>query len=409
MSLFQRKGTAAGDTGSEEEPAALVAALRTLAVAEVERRGLLLYLSRLPREMTKRHHLRLVRTAVEPLMGADRARIFRLLDENLVLLWRGDGAQFLHQTMAALELLVADFGDDEAGQAVEVENIVTPLELPRDSPLVLQAIEDSVPRDEATLLRKRTQAAPPLMPLTAAALDLLERSLVQSDVGSFARRSPICSVADNRAMRLKWEKRYLSIPELTRLLIPDYSPTADPWLFRRLSRTLERRMLVLLSDADELRLVRPFLLNLNVSGILSPEFLKFDSVVPSHLRGELVLAVQPADVLSDPASFCFARNFAHERGYRLLLRAVSAELVGVFPRASVGVDLLQLRWSPEMAGVTAAMLAEAAGDPKDVVLAGVDDIDALNWGLDNRIGFFKGRLIHPSVGGSHSGSRPSRP
>jgi hypothetical protein len=419
MSLFPRTrspGVHAGshahdtgsDTGQEEEPAALVAALRTVAIAEVERRGLLLHLNRLPVEMTKPHHMRLIRTAVEPMMGADRARIFRLLDDNLVLLWRGEGTPFLRQTLDALEVLFADFGDDESGEALVMADIVTMLEVPRDSPLVLRAIHDSIPRGERAA-RKRAAAPPPLLPLTASALDLLERSLVQADVGRFARRTPICRVAENRAMRLQWEKRYLSISELTNCLIPDYSPNIDPWLYRRLTRTLERRMLVLLSDPDELRLVRPFLLNLNVSSILSPEFLKFDGVVPNHLRGALILAVQPADLLSDPASFCFARNFAHERGYRLLLHGLSADLVPVFPKSRIGVDMLQLRWSPEVAGLTAQVLADAAGDPQNVVLGGVDDIDALEWGIENAIGFFQGRLIHPSVPDPIPRPRPSRP
>jgi hypothetical protein len=133
--------------------------------------------------------------------------------------------------------------------------------------------------------------------------------------------------------------------------------------------------------------------------------------VPNHLRGSLILAVQPADLLSDPASFCFARNFAHERGYRVLLHGLSAELVTVFPKSRIGIDMLQLRWSPEVAGLSAQLLAEAAGDPKNIVLGGVDDIDALDWGIDNHIGFFQGLLIQPSVPDPipPPRPRPSRP
>ena len=130
------------------------------------------------------------------------------------------------------------------------------------------------------------------------------------------------------------------------MLAPERDLRADRWLFRRLTRTLDRRMLALLAVPGEVRAAGPFGLDLNVASILSPTFLRFDAGLPAALRGQLVLDLSPADVIADPASFLFARDFARARGYRLLLRGITAGLLDAFPLRRTGLDLLQLRWSP---------------------------------------------------------------
>ncbi len=73
--------------------------LRTLArgcvVAGITRQALLVRLSRLPDKLKRPHHLRLARSALDPLTFADRARLFRLPNEDLAVVWRGEAAEAL--------------------------------------------------------------------------------------------------------------------------------------------------------------------------------------------------------------------------------------------------------------------------------------------------------------------------
>ncbi len=80
----------------------------------------------------------------------------------------------------------------------------------------------------------------------------------------FARRVPVCRAGPD-GMALAWEHRFLSDAELFETMLPDRAPRADPWLFRRLTRALDRRMLALLSAADELRGAAPFSSTWNVA------------------------------------------------------------------------------------------------------------------------------------------------
>jgi hypothetical protein len=187
---------------------------------------------------------------------------------------------------------------------------------------------------------------------------------------------------------VRWEKRFLSVAELAAELAPGHDPRGDPWLFRRLTRTLDQRMLALLSSRGELRGAGPFAINLNVASILSPGFLRFDAALPPLLRGHVVLDVALADTLADPPAFRFARDFARARGYRVLLRGIADAFVEALIPAGCAVDYLQLRWSPALAA-----RARLPFDPACVVLGRCDDATAVAEGRRLGIGLFQGAAV----------------
>jgi hypothetical protein len=314
--------------------------------------------------MTRPHHLRLVRGALNELLMAERAQLFRLSRDpacDLVVVWRAATDLVVRECLATLRELFSGAVLSPLPQGGQSE-LVELLELPRDTAVLLWAID-------------AVRAPPPPPPPVV-------------DVSRFARRRDVCALEPNARFALRWEKRFLSVAELFATLAPDRAAQADPWLFRRLTRTLDHRMLSLLSATGELRDAGPFGLNLNVASILAPEFLRFDAALPLALRGRVVLDLMPADVLADPAAFLFARDFAHARGYRLLLRAVT-ELLDVLPLALSGLDLLQLRWSPALEQVSAL-----PSDPQRIVLAHADRPEAIAWGRARGILLYAGALVY---------------
>ena len=206
------------------------------------------------------------------------------------------------------------------------------------------------------------------------------------------RRRPVCTPGPDGSFHLCWEKRALAIAELEAALAPGRSSRADPWLFRRLTRTLERRMLAMLAAPGELAGAAPFALDLNVAGILGPEFLRFDAALPAALRGRIVLDLRAPDILADLGAFRFARDFAQARGYRLLLHGSVPDLLDAVPPSRLGVDLLHLRWSRALAGDDGARLGI---EPARVVLAGVDGPEAIAWGRRVGVSRFAGPAVVP--------------
>ncbi len=199
--------------------------------------------------------------------------------------WRGEAEAALLDVVDALDHLLTTrrLGADAA-------DLVFLYDLPDSGDLLLE----HVGRMRRTGPRRR-DAADAARP---GSLMLLEA------MPGAGRRRPVRPAAVGLAPRrptrsLAWEERTLSLAELAAELLPGYDLAADPWLFRRLTRTLDRRMLALLASPGELAAARPFALDLNVASLLGPEFLRFDAALPPALRGRVVLALSPADVVAD--------------------------------------------------------------------------------------------------------------
>jgi hypothetical protein len=358
----------------------LIELVRDTGRTGVARRALLVRLSSLPEDRTRPHHLRLARDALTPLVGADRARLFQLPNADITVVWRGEAAGLLEPSVQAVHHL---FADDESG-FLQTDALTVLLDLPQDAALLLHAAK-------ASLLPTEPPKPPPrpAKPLDPATLALLETALAQASVDRFIRRQEIC-LRTEQGFRLAWERRRLSVAELAETMVPEHDPRADPWLFRRLTRTLDRRMLSLMCKPEELHTAAPFSLDLNVAGILAPEFLRFDAVLPAVLRGQVVLNLRAEDILVDPAAFIFARDFAHARGYRLLLAVGDVGQLALLPLRRLGLDLLALPWSAELA---APDIADLLPEPSTLVLGRADTIEALAWGKAHAVRLYQGALV----------------
>ena len=365
-----------GATAGAEAARQLESLIHQAIATSTARQALWLKLSNLPRALVQPHHLRLAVEALEPLTGADRARLFVLPNDDAAIVWRGPAPAALDEVRARLRTLFAD--------GAIAAPIARHLALPEQAGVLLAAVAAS----------RRPPAAPrppaPQTPLDPADLTALEAALAGADLSRFARRRAVCAPTAGHSLVLAWEMRLFSLAELAETLAPDRDLKAAPWLFRRLTRTLDLRMMALLCAPQELHDAGPFGLALNIASILSPIFLRFDAALPARLRGQVVIALRPEDVLADPPAFLFARDFAQARGYRLLLSGITPAIAGAFPPVTTGIDHLQLTWHPDLAATTLAALGLPASH---TVLGGVDSVAALDWGRDQGVALVTGPLV----------------
>lgn len=382
-SLHKRPPQPTDPTVGRMEALRLAGLVRECTVAGIPRRACVVNLSRLPPERTRPHHLRLACAALEPLANADRAHMFNLPSTDLVVIWRGPAEIAVARSRSA----VAELFSDENGH--EAPGLWEELDLPQSAGRLL---------DLADAQGKAADASPEPphgeTRMDVASLATLESGLIHADVSRFARRRQFCALQADGSFLLCWERRFLSVDELCASMAPDCAPQADLWLFRRLTRTLDQRMLALLAAADELKGAGPFSISLNIGSILSPEFLRFDTALPAALREQVMIDLLPADILADPAAFLFARDFVRARGYRMQLLNMDSELLPLFPRHNVGVDLLQIRWSDDLADLH---LAPWRDDIGAFVLSHANSPLAMDWGRSQGISLYQGRTATPGV------------
>lgn len=362
---------------ARQDALGLMALAAESVASATQRSALVLQLSLLPESMARPHHRRLAHEALLPLLDADRARLFRLPNGDLAVVWRQAEDGVLEGCLAGLRHLFAG--------AMAPDYLLELLTLPADSGKLRRLAEDGMAR----FAQAAPAAAEPLTPLDPATLAALETALSQAGMARFMRRKPVCALQGVGFAR-RWEHRHVDVAELGETMVPGRDLQADPWLFRRLQGAFDRRVLALLAAAGELGDAGPFSLSLNVSSLLGPEFLRFDTALPSRLRGEVIVAIRPATLLADPAGFFFGRDFLRSRGYRVALGSISGAQMAIFDRASLGLDLVFQRFSASMPRFSASI-----GDPERVVLCDADTPEALEWGKMRGILQYQGRMALP--------------
>lgn len=320
-----------------DSPTALADLLRKMALSGTQRRALLLHTDRLPPALARPHHQRLARDAIAGLASADRAQHFELSRGRVVIVWRHRGGRELDTALAALEHLLTDL---PRGQVFPPGQLVTLYDLPEQAEWLLDEI-----CDKGGAAHGAPEAA---LPLDLTALVRLEQSLGQAEISRFIRWRPVFRLSGGTSAPV-WEERYIAAHEIAEDLCPGYRLKANPWLFNRLTRSFDRRMLAILSAPQDLRDSGPFALNVNLATILAPEFLRFDAALPLALRGAVALNLTAADILADPPTFAFARNFVRTRGYKLLLRRASPTLLSLFDVGAAELDFVHVALTPELA------------------------------------------------------------
>jgi hypothetical protein len=341
--------------------------LQKTELAGTQRRALLLHTDRLPHALAKPQHQRLARAAIAGLTHADRAQEFELTRGRIAIVWRERGGRELETAMGAIGHLLADLPDS---QAMPLGQLASVYDLPEQAEWLLDELRPESPHGPA-------DGSGPTRPLDIATLARLEQTLAQADISRFIRWRPIRRLA-GAAPVTAWEERYVAAHDVAATLCPDRRIKADAWLFRRLTRSFDRRMLAALSGAQELRDSGPFALNLNVSTLLGPEFVRFDAALPAALRGSVILNLSAPDILSDPSGFIFARNFVSTRGYKLLLRHGSAALLSLFDIGAAALDYVEIPYTRSLAADpdSARLLLPATVQP---VLTGVTSPQIIEW------------------------------
>lgn len=182
--------------------------------------------------------------------------------------------------------------------------------------------------------------------LTPSLLGRVQKSLSMTDFSSLIRRQSICVVIGKSMPQVLFDEVYVSIADLRDMLLPDVDLTANPWLFLELAGTLDKRVLAHVAQHDDGALVNNFSLNLNVSTILSDEFMSFDDGINTSMRNSIVLEVQLVDIFNDIKAYMLAKTFAQYRGYKICIDGITVDKLKYINRANLGADLLKIIWHP---------------------------------------------------------------
>lgn len=181
-------------------------------------------------------------------------------------------------------------------------------------------------------------------------------------------------------------------------LLPNYNLAADKWLFQRLTRTFDSKLLLALPQRDLIR-NQVISININVETILSRDFDKFIIKFKALNNQPLILEMALFDVISDIQNYYDAREKLTKLGCRISLDAIDVQSLAVMDRSLLAVDFLKINWKsdykkllggPEEEKIISAITAH--GNMR-IILCHCDTEAALKFGKAVGIHMYQGFLI----------------
>ena len=233
-------------------------------------------------------------------------------------------------------------------------------------------------------------------PLTPRLLGRVEQALRRTDVSNMVRRQLVCGVNGDAAPQPVFSELFIATSALRETMMPDVDLAASRWLFHYLTETLDRRMLAMLSKSNDRSINGDISVNLNVSTLLSPEFMQFDDRLIAARRGSIIVELQMNDIFSDLNAFLFARDFVKERGYRICIDGLTHQTIRFINRDKLGADMVKLRWREDLAETEDRDRICRMVKPMDestVILYRCDDQSAVEFGQAIGVSMFQGRHI----------------
>jgi len=393
--------------GQPSEENLLMDYVRSLEQQKGGRKALHVHLSGLRPFNRREHHIRVAAASFEGLATALQGQLFVLKNSDIFLVYLREAehevetkAQRVRYLFSDDPLILGEFKNDSVPFCTWYDVETQFEDLLR---LVQSMVEEETRREAEMRVQMDTRAQLKVKqqrgePLTPEILARVETELVRADLSSLVRSQFTCLITDTGAPKPLFSELFMSIKDLKETLIPGVDLVSNRWLFQHLTQTLDRRMLAMLVKTDNITMSGDISFNLNVSTLLSPEFLNFDYNLTGAQRGAMVVELQKLDIFADLGAYLFAREFVQERGYRICIDGLTYETFPLIDRERLGADLVKLVWHSDMVNRGEDMhqgirsLVKRSGDSR-VVLCRCDDREAIDFGRAVGITLFQGRQV----------------
>lgn len=365
----------------------------------------ILHLSLLRPHNQRPHHMRIFRKMIEPLVERFDASIFQLYDNDIVIIARNAEISDIDHYVLHGKYL---FSDDPlfSGNNPQEDFFCEWFNVEKDYQLFTDRVKEMCRKRLAVSGQVRSVAQHVKagddaqgMVLTPMHMEQLEKAIANADLANMLRRQEACALSPGKPPISVFHEIFFSMAYLAQQVMPGYNVTANKWLFQHLTRTLDQRMLALLVKREYVPILKNASFNLNLSTVLSQEFLNFDAKTNVVDRGSIAIEINHLDIISEPGDFLFCRDFLKKRGYKLVLDGVKHLLLPLMDRRLLGFDYVKIICSPDFADDVLNKRGKELTDAvkrigaDHVVLCRVDTESAVAAAEKLGIRIFQGRII----------------
>lgn len=379
--------------------------LRHLEPRKDAQRGAHIALSRLSPINRRQSHLRLAIEGLSRLAKSGQGQLFQLCNNDLLFFHQASTEAAVKTELARLRIL---FAEDPLLQGVEdAAGFCRVYDLDRDFSSVVKlaraqpvrrrsGIETPALGSEGTRAhqQRREHARQPVPPKFLPKINAI---LARTELSNFIRRHPVVRLAADSRPHSLFNELSVSLQALSEAIVPGLDLAAERNIVRFLTRTLERRILTMLSGQEAQHQRHHVAIPTSLSTLFSETFRAFDAQISMRRRGSIVLKVSLADIISDMDAARFVFRLARHRGYRTLLLADSPPTVPLLTLEGLGIDFVRCDCNASLNGRATPVdqLAEVSRclAPARLVLSGIDSNAALALGLRAGIELFQGAYV----------------
>jgi len=138
--------------------------------------------------------------------------------------------------------------------------------------------------------------------------------------------------------------KYYSLKEINKSVLPDYNIEGDKWLFQRLTKTFDIKMMKTLVEYQSFP--DHFLsINMNVASILTKEFDQFIAKQKQMSEMPIILEKSLFDIMSDLAEYYIAQAKLKSLDCKICICRMDIQSLYVLDRELINVDFLKIRWN----------------------------------------------------------------
>lgn len=236
---------------------------------------------------------------------------------------------------------------------------------------------------------------------TTEMLSKVQKIISVSDFSSFIRRQAVCAIIGKSTPQRVFEEVFVDIEDVRDSLLPGVNIKSNPWLNLALSDTLNKRVLDIISRHDDGDLPGNFSVNINVSSILSDEFIQFDDSINGSMRTTIALELKLEDIFSDMNSYLLARTFAKARGYKICIDGITVDKLNYINRQKLDCDLMKIEWHPSLIDIFSKdehfMDYQNKGERAKIILCNIEDQSAIEAGNNLGINMYQGRYVQRMI------------
>lgn len=350
----QKPGSAPGQTPGQQfvQERALFEYVERIGKDPSSKVAVHMHLSKLQQHRRREHYIRIAADTFENQVKSLGGQIFLLRNFDVIFVTDAKDLLAMEAAVNRQRLLFQEDPLTQFSDKSEQGGFSTWYRLDKEYAAfqaVCQGIYRAAEQSRSLLLQEQEiqEVARQLKPLQPEILAKLEQAIAKADLSGVIRSQHTCTILPDQPIQALFREYFVDITALQEHVTPGVELRANRWLFQYLTMALDSRMLSYVIREGIPRGEAAFSLNMNVGTVLSPQFQKFDEMIPVLTRGRLVIELQMVDVFADLGAFLFARDYLQERGYRVCLDGITHLTLRYVDRARLGADLMKLYWTPE--------------------------------------------------------------